>query len=374
MSTEAELPKGGAAVATTPAPVPKSLTPFPTLIVDAPERWHWPAPPFSWRHVPAPSNDVPQPCRLERKSGSVIEGDMLGFDPQTRMLTFRTNLEGPKVELAFSRFCRLTLTTPLRPAPRMTGAPIERVPAAAQERDYTLYSDDVTPPLTGRTAGYVETGDGIYLFTPVNDEAALQRVFVPRTAYTRREFGPSAEEIATSRWIASPNDLLEALERQQKKPVLPLGYSLQELGLLTHDQLYRALGGQPANVPLGEMLVAAGMITKADLQTALAHKMGYPLVDLNRYPIDPDAIAKLPHRLAVMYRAMPLLLHDGKLIVAVDKPSRAVRLQELQALAGLSVVPVLSPRAQIILALERLSKDIWTHVAPMNMGFFETTA
>ena len=75
-----------------------------------------------------------------------------------------------------------------------------------------------------------------------------------------------------------------------------------------------------------------------------------------------------------MYRAMPLLLHEGKLIVAVDKPSRAVKLQELQALAGLSVVPVLSPRAQIALALERLSKDVWTHVAPLGMGFFETTA
>ena len=119
---------GGAAVASTPAPVPKSSTPFPTLIVDAPERWHWPVPPFAWRHVPAPSNDVAQPCRLERKSGTAIEGDMLGFDPQARMVTFRTSLDGPKVELAFSRFCRLTLTTPLKPAPRTSGAPIERVP------------------------------------------------------------------------------------------------------------------------------------------------------------------------------------------------------------------------------------------------------
>jgi hypothetical protein len=139
------------------------------------------------------------------------------------MAASRCSSQSHKVELSFSRFCRLTLTTPLRPASRTTGAPIERVPAAAQERDYTLHFDDVTAPLTGRTAGYVETSDGIYLFTPVNEEAGLQRVFVPRTAYTRREFGPSAEEVATSRWIASPNELLEALERQQKKPILPLG-------------------------------------------------------------------------------------------------------------------------------------------------------
>ena len=352
----------------------KPPTPFPTLIVDAPERWHWPVPPIAWRHVPAPSNDVPQPCRLERKSGSVIEGDMLGFDPEARMLTFRTTLDGPRVELAFSRFCRLTLTTPLKPAPRMVNAPIERVPAAAQERDYTLHSDDVTPPLTGRTAGHVETSDGVYLFTPVNEEAALQRVFVPRSAYTRREFGPSAEEVATSRWIASPNDLLEALERQQKKPILPLGYSLLELGLLTHDQLYRALGGQPANVPLGEMLVNAGMITKADLRTALAHKMGYPLVDLTRFPIDAKAVAKLPQRVAVGFRMMPLMLDGERLIVAVDKPARVLKLKAAHAIAQIAIVPVLASRMQILLAHERLTHDVWAgNVTAERPAFFATT-
>ena len=52
------------------------------------------------------------------------------------------------------------------------------------------------------------------------------------------------------------------------------------------------------------MLVAAGMIKRSDLRTALAHKMGYPLVDLTRFPVDPVAAAKLSHRLAVLYRAI----------------------------------------------------------------------
>jgi hypothetical protein len=155
--------------------------------------------------------------------------------------------------------------------------------------------------------------------------------------------------------------------------VLPLGYSLRELGLLTEAQLYRALGGQPANLPLGEMLVAAGTIKRSDLQTALAHKMGYPLVDLTRFPVDPDAAAKLPHRMAVLYRAMPLMLDQERLIVAVDKPSRANKLRELHALAGVIVVPVLAPKTQVIAALERLSKDVWTNVVPHRIGYFETT-
>ena len=351
----------------------KPPTPFPTLIDATPERWEWPAPPFAWRHLPAPTNNVAQPCRIELVGASKIDGDMVGFDPSAQTVEFRNGGRGNPVAIPFSRFRRLTLTMPLQQAPRMGGAPVERVPAAAQERDYTLFLDDSTEPLTGRTAGYVETKDGLYLFTPVNDESSVQRVFVPCAALMRREFGQSAEEVAASRWIASPAELLEALARQQSKPVLPLGYSLRELGLVTEAQLYRALGGQPANVPLGEMLVAAGMIKRSDLQTALAHKMGYPLVDLTRFPIDPAAAAKLAHRMAVLYRAMPLMLDQGRLIVAVDKPSRAVKLRELHALAGLVVVPVLAPRAQVIAALERLSKDVWTGVVAQRMGYFETT-
>ena len=42
--------------------------------------------------------------------------------------------------------------------------------------------------------------------------------------------------------------------------------------------------------------------------------------------------------------------------------------------AQLAVVAVLLPKAQILSALERLSGDVWTQVAPQRMVFFETTA
>jgi hypothetical protein len=83
------------------------------------------------------------------------------------------------VEIPFARFRRLTLTMPLQQAPTTPGAPVERVPAAAQERDYTLQGVDLSEPLTGRTAGFVETRDGLYLFAPVNDGSSVQRLFVP---------------------------------------------------------------------------------------------------------------------------------------------------------------------------------------------------
>ena len=349
-------------------------TPFPTLFLDAPEASRWPAPPFAWPHRAAPDNDMVQPCRIETAAGTLVEGEMLGFDPAGRTLTFRTSAGGPPVELAFARFRRLTLTTPLQPEARIVGMPAERVPAAAQEREYRLQSAAGTaPPLTGQSAGHVETVDGMYLFPPTHDESSLLRVFVPRSAYARCEFGASAEETAAARWIASPHELLAAIERQQRMPVLPLGNSLLALGLLTKHQLDRALAHPSPTLPLGEALVAAGVIARADLQTALAHKMGYPMVDLARFPIDPAAVTRLPLRFATGYRAVPLMLDGERLIVAVDKPARANKLRSVHAFAELSMVAVLASKMQIVATLERLKSDVWTHHVADRVPFFATT-
>ena len=349
----------------------KKPIPFP-ILDELPERAEWPAPPFAWRHLRPPANDVAQPCRIELDGDQSVSGEMLGFDPAARTLVFRPTPASPATPLSFARFRRLRLTNPLQPAAPVAGAPVERMPAAAQEREYRLESAALGAPLVGRTAGHIETTHGLYLFEPVHEEASLQRLFVPRSAYGRCQFGASAEELAASRWISTPAALLAAIERQQRMPVLPLGHALRELGLLTESQLARALARQAGNMALGESLVSSGMISSSDLQTALAHKMGYPLVDLARFPIDAQAVAKLPRRLAVEYRAVPLMLDRKRLIVAVYKPSRAARLQELHALADL--VPVLAPKMQLMLSLARLSHDVWAPVVPQVRDFFETTA
>ena len=358
-----------------PPTVSNSPIPFPTLILDEPEPWQWPKPPFEWRHRAPPPPGVPQPCRIEGPAGSALEGELFGFEPQRRTLSFRTAPGGPVAELPFSRLRRLTLTTPLQPVTPIPGTPPERVPAASQEREYRLQAEGTTAPaLIGRTAGRVETAEGMFLFPTVDDDASLLRAFVPRSAYSRAEFGPSAEEVAARMWIASPATLLEALERQQRMPIKPLGHSMLALGLITQAQLDRALAEKPRDKPLGETLVASGLVSRSDLQTALAHKMGYPLVDLARFPLDPRAAAKLPPRVASGFRMVPLLLAGQRLIVAVDKPARVIKLGTVHAIAGVTVVPVLASRVQIALAQQRMAGDIWAgHVGGERFGFFATT-
>lgn len=344
-------------------------SPFPQLMEEPVERWQWPAPPLVWLHQPAPDIGAAQPCRIETPTGSVVDGDMLGIDLRQASLRFRTSAQGSALSLPFSRVRRLTLSTPLAPEPPPGGGRPERVPVGEHEREYRLWPPGHGEALAGRTAGHVETPEGLFLFTPVDDDTALQRVFVPRAAYARCEFGPTAQDLAAEHWIASPPALLSAIANQQRTPVLPMGRSLLNLGLVTQDQIARALAHRQGDEALGEALVRSGYISQPDLDTAIAHKMGCPLVDLARFPIDPAAARKLPLRLAQKHCALPILVDQQRLVVAMDGPRRVAELQGLYELAAFTLLPVLAPASRIRHAMSKLSqRDGWSNTASLRPG------
>ncbi|HMO45332.1 MAG TPA: hypothetical protein PKB14_04805 [Rubrivivax sp.] len=322
--------------------------------MELPTPWHWPLPPGREREFAAPAAArAPQPCRIETQTRLTLHGEMLDFDPAKRRLQFRA-ADGPDASLAFSSLRRLTLTSAWQPLARGRRSSSAPPSAAAQERDYRLQQvgQENTPPLTGRCTGHVEAAEGMYLFCPLGDAGALLRVFVPRSAYARSEFGASAEELAARHWIASPAQLLQAIAQQQPTGA-PLARSLLALGLLTPPQLERVQQRLDGTVALGEALVQARLLSRSDLQTALAHKMGFPLVDLERFPRDPLALAMIPHEVALAHRLMPLLRDGERLVVAVDRPGRVLKLRQLDAYARLPLLPVLALKAQILQALER---------------------
>ena len=73
----------------------------------------------------------------------------------------------------------------------------------------------------------------------------------------------------------------------------------------------------------------------------------------------------------IEHNAFPLIQDGERLIVAIDDLARVPRLQSLQALAGLRVVPVLASRGRIALALaalpQRLGTDRWADNVPVHL-------
>jgi hypothetical protein len=335
-----------------------------------PSAFEWPQPPFARRLMMAPLPDGPTPCRVETMTGATVDGELTAFEPTDRTLQFRLAAGGQALPLPFERIRRLTLTQPWPLARRSPDAPIEVIPSAAQERDYRIELAG-GGHLAGRTMGHVRTDEGLYLFTPDDDGQALRRVFVPAHVCAAVAFGKSAEEIAIEHWVATPAALLAAVEAQRNSRIMSVGDAVVELGLVTRsvvDQVLRQQGPE-RNEPLGEMLVAAGHIRRVDLQTALAHKMGYPIVDLGSFPIDVEAARLLSHKAMMEHHALPVMRHGQRLFVAVDDLARVPPLKALQALAGLEVVPVLAPHGRLTLALaalpQRLGRDLWAHHVPI---------
>jgi Type II secretion system (T2SS), protein E, N-terminal domain len=147
-------------------------------------------------------------------------------------------------------------------------------------------------------------------------------------------------------------------------PMVRIGEALLALGFITPLQLDDALAQQRRDrgVPLGELLVRRGDVSRQDLQTALARKMGYPMVDVTQFPADLEAVARLPYPVANRLRTLPLMQRAGRLIVAMEDPSRGDVMEELEFAAQGKVVPVLGRAAQLHGAIDRAYEKMGTAV------------
>lgn len=144
--------------------------------------------------------------------------------------------------------------------------------------------------------------------------------------------------------VVTPDQLLQELEAQSRMPIMRIGQALVSLGMVTEEQLEAALAQQQLDrsVPLGETLVRMGVVSRAQLQLALVRKMGYPLVDLQLFPPAADALRKISHGVARRLQVMPLMIHEGRLVLALDDPaSRHAAIDEVEFIAQMKVVPVI---------------------------------
>ncbi|MBN8509167.1 MAG: hypothetical protein J0L57_11190 [Burkholderiales bacterium] len=316
---------------------------------------HWPSPPFPWDHQTVDENAL-QPCRLRLRGGRDIDGDLCRFEPIAHRLRFRPSGASAPMAVPFAQIRVCTLVQPLLPLPHAG-----RLPAPEHERGYRIESFDGTH-LVGSTVGRVEASYGLFLFPPVDVDRSVQRVFIPEDAYRHANFGATALEKAAAAWITTPQDLLAAIGRQQTAPVLRAGVAIANLGLATDRQIERALAAQ-AQTPdraLGEILVASGVVAQPDLDAALAHKLGYPLVDIDRFPIDLRAVGRLPLATLNSLQALPLLLDGDRIVLAVASPSRESGLRTLRLTTGLTPVAVLARRSALIRRLTELAeRDVW---------------
>ncbi len=130
---------------------------------------------------------------------------------------------------------------------------------------------------------------------------------------------------------------------------LRLGEALVEEGVISQEQLDRALGEQKATgQKLGEMLVEHGLITGADMLRILGRNLGLQSCHLRHGLIDPTLLKLIGEEEAERLAAIPMFKVHDTLTVAMSEPQSLPKIDRLRQLTGCKIRPVLAPGPNIL--------------------------
>jgi type IV pilus assembly protein PilB len=137
-----------------------------------------------------------------------------------------------------------------------------------------------------------------------------------------------------------------------------LGSMLLEEGLLTEEQLNQAIAAQEeSGNPLGRVLLDEGLVSEADLVKTLARQIGIEYVDLTEVTVDPAAAAIVPEYLQERYTALPIAFRgDNRLIVAMVDPANVLAIDDMRAISGMDIIPVVTTRGDLEDAIKRQAR------------------
>ncbi|MBV8502848.1 MAG: Flp pilus assembly complex ATPase component TadA [Paucibacter sp.] len=327
---------------------------------------------------------APEPCEILGLNNSRSGGHVILIAPNERLAHVNVPPARSAVPLKFTQFRALKLLRPVPAAPRAEAVPGDSLSIDDRPRSEFKLNFVGGGELRGVTIGHLQDSLGLFLFPPVSktDDSVL-RVFVPAEVLDQFEIGErigdvlvkehaaTAEQveaaaneqanlrsrrvgdILVAKQVVTGEQLMQAIEQQARMPMVRIGEALLAMELINQEQLDDALAQQRLDrtVPLGELLVRKGVVSRQALQSALARKMGYPLVDVDNFAVEPDAVNKLPYAVAKRLEVLPLVLRDGRLIVAMEDPTRRDALDEIEFISQLKVTPTLSKIGSVQFAI-----------------------
>ena len=150
-----------------------------------------------------------------------------------------------------------------------------------------------------------------------------------------------------------------------------LGELLVQAHLLQQNDLDSALAVQSAQGgKLGRILVEQGILDEEQLAGALAVQKGLPRVVLASYPVDHEAVALLPERVAKRRSIIPIGYDDeGAIIVAMSDPLDIESLDEVELRSGKRAVAVVATDSEIEAAIDKYmtGQDAFQEVVDLSV-------
>ncbi|OYW15627.1 MAG: general secretion pathway protein GspE, partial [Planctomycetales bacterium 12-60-4] len=128
---------------------------------------------------------------------------------------------------------------------------------------------------------------------------------------------------------------------------MDIGNVLVRNGVLTREQLQAALP-LVNGTRLDRALVDKGVITEEAALRAFAAELGMRFVEVKKEQIDRELLVQFPTTAVFKHSILPLSRHNGSVVVACSDPFNLEALEELSAVSGFHLEPVLANRVDVI--------------------------
>src|SRR6266550_5175452 len=145
-----------------------------------------------------------------------------------------------------------------------------------------------------------------------------------------------------------------------------LGDLLVAEGLITEAQLKQALAEQKGKTEkLGSTLARLNFINEEQLIGFLSRQYGIPSITLTNIDVDTETLRLVPAPIARKYEILPVKRIGGTLTLAMADPTNVFALDDIAFMTSLQILPVVAPQATIRKAIEKHYEDGQTSMNEM---------
>ena len=109
-----------------------------------------------------------------------------------------------------------------------------------------------------------------------------------------------------------------------------------------------------------------GLVKEDDVLRAFAEELGMDFVEVKQEQIDHKLLMQFPTTAVFRHSLLPLSRRNGSVVVATSDPFNLEALEELSAVSGFHLEPVLARRLDVI----EMIKSIWASAATLGMNWW----
>lgn len=308
-------------------------------------------------------------CTAQGWTDNVLVGQLVDFNVEERQIKIASLVEQRTFGLKFGQFKWLQMNFRPEVDTSLNASDAPLVPFQVTLRDGSQ--------VTGMAHRCIRQPQGIWVLPQRIEPDDPFRLFFPSLAVTQFSAATSPtsnNELDASAETGTPDpivhgiytapvqnldQLLKALHFQKHLQPVPIGKALLALGTITAQQLDAALAQQRHSAkPLGQLLMDMGIVSAEELQMAFARKMGYPLVDLSRFPVDARALRAVPVAQAMRLKVLPLQILASGLVVAMPDPLQFKIVEELEFTTQRKIVPVVISGVDLTARIQRVYRSL----------------